>query len=142
MSDVMLRIQRVTDDLRAIELELSRISVRGAQDRALSDVLEVLDMEVIKGLKAAVDNMRQLLWSYIEALSDSETSDPELSIHTLRLERATEMLRILEGPLQSTAMPTLLHTPEGHNFFSEVGRIASLTVERYYPESKSTDSTD
>jgi len=134
MNDIMLRIQRVTADLKAIEAELNRLLVTKTSDRAFSEVLDSFDPEAVKGLKAAVDNMRQLLWTYIEALSGEHASDPQLVIHTLRLERATEMLRVLEAPLESESMADLADTPQGHSFFSEVGRIASLTVDRYYPD--------
>jgi hypothetical protein len=134
MNDIMPRIQRVTDDLKAIEMELNRLLVTKTSDRAFAEVLDSFDLGTVKGLKAAVDNMRQLLWSYIEALSGEHTSDPQFVIHTLRLERATEMLRVLEGPLESESMSELAHSPQGHSFFSEVGRIARLTVDRYYPD--------
>lgn len=129
----MLRIQRVTAELKAVEAELNRLLLTKSSDRAFSEVLDSFDLETVKGLKAAVDNMRQLLWSYIEALTGEHTSDPQLAIHTLRLERATEMLRVLEAPLESAELARLTYTPQGASFLSEVGRIASLTVDRYYP---------
>ncbi len=136
MNDIMVRIQRVTDDLKTIETELNRLLVTKTSDRAFAEVLDSFDPETVKGLKSAVDNMRQLLWTYIEVLSGEHASDPQLVIHTLRLERATEMLRVLEAPLESEGMEQLARTPQGHSFFSEVGRIASLTVDRYYPDRK------
>ncbi len=134
MSDIMLRIQRVTDDLKLIEAELNQLLLRKSGDRAFTEFLDGLDMRTVEGLKAAVDNMRQLLWSYIEALSGEKASDPQKAIHTLRLERATEMLRILEAPLKASDMASLASTPAGSLFISEVGKIASLTVDRYYPQ--------
>jgi hypothetical protein len=142
MNDIMLRIQRVTDDLKTVEGELNHLLLTKANDRAFSEMLDSFDLETVRGLKAAVDNMRQLLWSYIEALTGENTSDPQLAIHTLRLERATEMLRVLEAPLGSEEMAELARTPQGHSFFSEVGRIASLTVDRYYPKDDHPDSMD
>jgi hypothetical protein len=140
MNETMLRIQRVTDDLKAVEAELNRLLVTKSNDREFSEVLDSFDLETVKGLKAAVDNMRQLLWSYIEALTGDQGSDPLLAIHTLRLERATEMLRVLEAPLESEE--EWAHTPQGASFMSEVGRIASLTVDRYYPRDDDPESMD
>jgi hypothetical protein len=142
MNDIMQRIQRVTDDLKTVEAELNRLLVTKSSDRAFSDVLDSFDLETVKGLKAAVDNMRQLLWSYIEALTGDHTTDPQLAIHTLRLERATEMLRVLKAPLGSEEISQLARTPQGASFFTEVGRIASLTVDRYYPQNDDPDSLD
>jgi hypothetical protein len=141
MNDIMQRIQRVTNDLKAVETELNRLLATKNGDRAFSEVLDSFDIETVKGLKAAVDNMRQLLWSYIEALTQ-HTSDPQMTIHTLRLERATEMLRVLEAPLGSEDITHLADTPQGATFFSEVGRIASLAVDRYYPQNDDPDSAD
>jgi hypothetical protein len=138
----MLHIQRVTDDLRTIEGELNRLALSRGSNRDVTEFLDSFDLDTIKGLKAAVDNMRQLLWSYIEALNGEHTSDPQLTIHTLRLERATEMLRVLESPLGSEDMSGWVHTPQGHSFITEVGRIANLTVDRYYPQVDNPDSMD
>lgn len=139
MKETMLRIQRVTDDLKAVETELNQLLASRSGDRDMTGVLDSFDLETVKGLKAAVDNMRQLLWSYIEAMTGDHTSDPLLAIHTLRLERATEMLRVLEAPLESEEWA---ETPQGASFISEVGRIASLTVDRYYPREDDLESMD
>jgi hypothetical protein len=135
----MLRIQRVTDDLRAVENELNRLLATRSGDRDMTGVLDSFDLETVRGLKAAVDNMRQLLWSYIEAMTGDHSSDPLMAIHTLRLERATEMLRVLEAPLESDEWAD---TPQGASFMSEVGRIASLTVDRYLPREDDLESMD
>jgi hypothetical protein len=50
------------------------------------------------------------------------------------------MLRVLEAPLESEE--EWAHTPQGASFMSEVGRIASLTVDRYYPRDDDPESMD
>jgi len=77
MEDIQLRILRVTDDLRAIQSELNCAAMQAPTDPELLEMLaEPAQMESIRVLKSALDQMRHFLWFYMQVVtSDSEMGE-------------------------------------------------------------------
>lgn len=128
------RIRRVTDELRAIEEEISRIAglgVSSSEGAALVD--ELLTEDLLHEFKGSVDYMRHFLWSYIEAVSAGRENDVQDALLGYRMRRVTEMLRVMEEPLRS-GVPT--RVPESLSFIEEISRVATLAVNKAANESK------
>ena len=73
-ADVEVRIQRVLEDLRAIQHELNwaamQVPANPEQREALSELVEA---ESLHALKSALDQMRHFLWFFMQVASnDSE----------------------------------------------------------------------
>ncbi|HZU41107.1 MAG TPA: hypothetical protein VE994_00415, partial [Terriglobales bacterium] len=73
-ADIENRIQRVLEDLRAIQNELNwaaiQVPANPEQREALSELVET---ESLHALKSALDQMRHFLWFFIQVASnDSE----------------------------------------------------------------------
>ena len=126
VNELTTRIQRVTEDLKAIQEQL------GAAQGEISDpehariLDELLNLELLDEFKAAVDHMRHFLWSYIEAHAQQTGKDLHCLMETLRLQRATEMLRVLN----QKEVPGSAQTGNT-TFFDMIQKIADATVERH-----------
>jgi hypothetical protein len=77
LDDIHLRVQRVTDDLRAIQRELNCAAMEASSDPELMEALSQLpEMESLQVLKSAVDQMRHFLWFYMQLMTnESETGE-------------------------------------------------------------------
>jgi hypothetical protein len=128
MPELSLRIRRVTDDLQVIQSELSHAAEHGASPEERERVMrEIDDLKMLNDLKAAVDHMRHLLWSYIEA-SSKKGADVERTLQAVRMQRVTEMLKIL-APTVDEEQP--MQAPEAQSFLDMVQLIAHKTVDRH-----------
>lgn len=69
--EINFRIQRVTEDLRAIQQELNwaaiQVPANPEQREALSELVEA---ESLQALKSALDQMRHFLWFFIQVVSN------------------------------------------------------------------------
>ena len=101
MSDLSTLIHRVTDDLKAIQERLNE-AARPDAPTTLRDAAmdEMLNVELINDFKNSVDQMRHLLWSYIEASSSQGRQTVSDTLQSIRLRRVTDMLRILQPSVE------------------------------------------
>jgi hypothetical protein len=77
MEEIHIRILRVTDDLRVIQRELNCAAMQAPTDPELMEALsDPPEMETIRVLKSALDQMRHFLWFYMQVVtSDSEMGE-------------------------------------------------------------------
>lgn len=92
LDDVHIRILRVTEDLRAIQQTLNCAAMQAPGDPELMEVLcELPEIESLRVLKSALDQMRHFLWFYMQVMTnESEDGD--------RLRQS-----IRQGPVQDSA---------------------------------------
>ncbi|HLJ28475.1 MAG TPA: hypothetical protein VKY85_17320 [Candidatus Angelobacter sp.] len=124
MTEMRANISRVTEDLNGLLKKLS--NAKGPEAAKLIE--GVLTFEMMGDFKLAVDAMRHLLWIYIEAASRATSGDINDSIHGLRLQRATEILR----GLREGGIPISRQLPEGRSFIEQVEALVT-----YYSEQES-----
>ncbi len=118
------RIQRLTLELLSLQEDLASSATIIAEEHPPRDPDE--RMAAVEGLKSAVDHMRHTLWGWMQShTSPQEVAD---SIHTLRMQRVTEMLRALKPTVDQ---PYEDSTPEARSFFQEIQAIANRTVDRH-----------
>jgi len=77
LDDIHIRVERVTEDLRAIQRELNCAAMEAASDPELLEALSQLpEMDSLQVLKSAVDQMRHFLWFYMQIMTnESELTD-------------------------------------------------------------------
>jgi hypothetical protein len=73
MEDISARIQRVTEDLRAIQQELNWAAIQPQEDPEQDELERRITLESLQMLKTALDQMRHFLWFYFQVV-DSESS--------------------------------------------------------------------
>jgi hypothetical protein len=102
MSELTTRIRRVTEDLQAIQDELSKAAEPGADPAARNAIMEeMLQAELVDRFKNSVDHMRVLLFSYIEAAASEGRYTVYDTLQSIRMRRVTEMLRVLQPTVES-----------------------------------------
>jgi hypothetical protein len=127
MTDLTTRIRRVTEDLQAIQHELSTAAKSPATDAERDRIMQALaSSDLLHEFKSSVDHMRHLLWSYIESAQKNE--DVRRTLERVRMKRVTEMLHILEPDVSEKRMHDL---PEIDSFFDAVQKIASKALDRH-----------
>ena len=77
LDTIRLRIDRVTEDLRAIQRALNCAAMEVPNDPELMEALsQPQELEALRTLKSAVDQMRHFLWFYMQIMaSESEAGD-------------------------------------------------------------------
>jgi hypothetical protein len=74
---IHLRVDRVTEDLRVIQQALNCAAMEVPSDPELMEALSQLpEMDSLRMLKSAVDQMRHFLWFYMQVMAnESEVGD-------------------------------------------------------------------
>ena len=122
MSKLPEKIQSATRELRQLQQEIQSPSP------AAGPRLGELDVDALKGFKAVIDYVRQLLWTYIQAdnLKRGRTVDEE--VLSLRLQRVTEMLHTIQEEVKSRE---LSKNPATVSFLNAVQEIADAAFQRH-----------
>ncbi len=128
MSELSTLIRRVTEDLHHIQSTLVEAARPDSAGEFREQVMqELVDVNIVDELKSAVDHMRHLLWSYIEASSDPDTNVSQ-SLQKIRMQRVTEMLRVLQPSVEERSVA---QTQVAESFFQLIHEIANSAVERH-----------
>lgn len=74
---IHLRVDRVTEDLRAIQRALNSAAMEVPNDPELMEAMSQLpEMDSLRMLKSAVDQMRHFLWFYMQVMAnETEAGD-------------------------------------------------------------------
>jgi hypothetical protein len=134
MSELTTRIRRITQDLQAVQEQLSSAARPDAPASVRDAVMEeMVNIEMISEFKTSVDHMRHLLWSYIEASSSKGRLTVSDTLQSVRMQRVTEMLRILQ-PTVDGAKKTA--SPEAKSFFEVINTIANSAMDHHQTNQK------
>lgn len=114
------QVRQTLDGLAVIRQSL----LEGAASQA--NTCDYLDLELAAELKSVVDEMRRLLWAYVQALSAQSGRAPEEVLSWYKMELAVEMLRSIR-PQRSAS--------EGYisEFEQMVTRTLTASAERNKP---------
>lgn len=97
-NELVTQIKTLTTELTAMHSELYWLAMQ-AKDVASRETPSELNFEMLADLKTAVDNMRLLLWDYIEVASTLDPKKVQEGMEVQRVRRATEFLNLLRGRL-------------------------------------------
>jgi hypothetical protein len=93
---VLRRIRGITSELEAIQVEMHRELTESASETKVARFFEDASaMETLNELKAELDQLRRILWFYIEETAANITSGATPEQQTQRLQHFTELLRAL-----------------------------------------------
>lgn len=88
------QLKELTAELTEVHSELYWLAMQ-TQDARDKGTPAELDVTLLAELKGSVDNMRLLLWKYIETASELDPERVQEGLETQRLRRATEFLQLL-----------------------------------------------
>jgi hypothetical protein len=91
-------LKELTEELTAVHSELYWLAMR-AQNSTDKESPAELKVDLLTDLKGAVDNMRLMLWNYIETASVVDPQGVREGIEHQRVRRVTEFLELLRDRL-------------------------------------------
>jgi len=119
MSDLHLRIARVTEDLRNIQQELNCAAMQAPSDPELLEALNSFsETEPIETLRVALDQMRHFLWFYSQIVNN----EPELG---------DRLRQSAPSKTENDENPKL-----ENNFLKKLSRVDELMLLRHLADSK------
>lgn len=98
VNDLVNHLHELTAELTAVHNELYWLALQ-TQDAAGKQYPAELKVDALAELKGAVDNMRLLLWNYIETASQVDPQGVQEGLESQRMRRVTEFLQLLRGRL-------------------------------------------
>ena len=101
ISQLVNQLKELTTELTQVHNELYWLAMQ-TQDAKGKDTPAELNVNLLAELKGAVDNMRLLLWKYIETASVLDPQTVQEGLETQRLRRVTEFLQLLRDRLGQT----------------------------------------
>ena len=97
MNRALARVQRVTEELEDIQVELFETGVR-KEGNSPPFIDDPACLDVLSAFKARVDDLRRLLFFFVNNLTMEVGDGQNQTIHAYRLRRATELLDVLSRP--------------------------------------------
>ena len=96
MNRPLARVRHVTEELKDIQADLFETGVSNEEAPAFLDDPDCL--EVLSAFKSRVDDLRRLLYFFVDTLTKQSGQDQNQTIHAYRLRRAAELLDVLSRP--------------------------------------------
>lgn len=97
LTELVDHVKTLTQELTSLHGDLYWLAMQAEEPRA------DLNIEILTSLKSAVDDMRLLLWNYIEAASQVDPQRVGEEMETQRVQRITQFLKLLRERLGSSA---------------------------------------
>lgn len=128
MPELTDRIRTTTAALQQILADLD--AAAHAADPGYRDRIarELLVPGTIHDFKTAVDDMRHMIWSYMQANERGAGQDVESRLQSVRMQRVTQMLKALEPEITRPSAPS---TAETQTFLELIHDIAHTTIDRH-----------
>jgi hypothetical protein len=96
-STVLRRIRTITTELEAIQAEMHD-ELTGSENKIARFFEDNTALQTLNDLKAELDQLRRILWFYIEETAANITSGAKPEQQAQRLQHFTELLRALSTP--------------------------------------------
>ena len=98
VNDLVTHLHELAAELTVVHDELYWLALQ-SQDSSGKQYPANLKVDALAELKGAVDNMRLLLWNYIETASEVDPQGVQEGLESQRMRRVTEFLQLLRGRL-------------------------------------------
>jgi hypothetical protein len=102
INELVNHLKTITEELTALHGDLYWLAMQAQDVSAEQSSAATLNVEMLAGLKGAVDNMRLLLWNYIETASETNPQKVKDGLEIQRVQRMTQFLKLLRERLGST----------------------------------------
>jgi hypothetical protein len=99
-NELVSHLKDLTNALNALHGDLYWLAMQAPESSEKQSIPAAeLDVNLLTGLKTAVDDMRLLLWQYLEAASVLDPQSVRDGIEAQRLQRVTKFLQLLRDRL-------------------------------------------
>jgi hypothetical protein len=104
VDELVNHLKTITDELTALHGDLYWLAMQaqGSPEKNTNEKLPhaaELNVGLLMALKGAVDNMRLMLWDYIEAASEVDSHGVRAEMESQRVKRMTQFLELLRERL-------------------------------------------
>ena len=105
---LLTQFKSLTDVLAGLHSDLHWLAMNAQGSTMRQLPVTEQNVETLAGLKSAIDNLRVLLWNYIETASAVDPARIQDALETQRLQQAARFLRLLRERLgRSRSQPPL-----------------------------------
>jgi hypothetical protein len=102
VNELVNHLRALTNELTTLHGELYWLAMQAQDSSVRQSPAAELNVELLTTLKGAVDNMRLLLWDYIETASIADPGRVQEGMETQRLQRMAHFLQLLRDRLGRT----------------------------------------
>ena len=99
INELVNHVQTMTNELTALHGDLYWLAMQAQDSSGKNAAAAELNVEQLTALKAAVDNLRVVLWNYIETASQVEPEKVQEGLDAQRIQRVTQFMQLLRDRL-------------------------------------------
>jgi hypothetical protein len=99
VTEIVDHLKTLTAEITALHGDLYWLAMQSQDPSKQESSAAALDVDLLISLKSAVDDMRLLLWNYIEAASKTDARLLQNELETQRVQRMTQFLELLRERL-------------------------------------------
>jgi hypothetical protein len=99
VNELVNHLKAITDELTALHGDLYWLAMQAQDSSAKPAHAAELNVGLLTGLKGAVDNMRLMLWDYIETASEVDPQNVKEEMEAQRVRRMSQFLQLLRDRL-------------------------------------------
>ena len=127
---VLHRVRNVMGELESIQAEMhSELTVPANDNKVAKFFEDTASVQILNDFKAELDQLRRILWFYIEEAAGKPSAAVDQEQQAKRLQRVNELLRAL-APQPST--PLTVQGPPSGSFFERL----DVVIDTYMQEKK------
>ena len=102
INELVNHLKALTNELTTLHGDLYWLAMQAQDSSRKESSAAELNVELLTALKGAVDNMRMLLWNYIETASAVDPEKVQEGMEAQKLQRMTQFLQLLRDRLGRT----------------------------------------
>jgi len=102
-TELVDHLKTLTRELTSLHGDLYWLAMQAQDVSAEETPMSDLNIEVLTSLKSAVDDMRLLLWNYLEAAAKVDPQRVQDGMETQRVQRITQFLKLLRERLGNSS---------------------------------------
>jgi hypothetical protein len=99
VNELVNHLKAITEELTALHGDLYWLAMQSQDSETKPAHAAELNVGLLTALKGAVDNMRLMLWDYIEVASEIDPQNVKEEMESQRLRRMTQFLQLLRDRL-------------------------------------------
>lgn len=96
LDSILARMKRITEELYLVRDELYRRSAHG-DEGVPTVILDEESIDVTLAFKAAVDELRQFLWHFINEIARHQETNVNQAIRDFQFKRVLQLVKALAG---------------------------------------------
>lgn len=99
INELVNHVQALTNELTALHGDLYWLAMQAQEPSGKNAPAAELNLEHLTALKGAIDNMRELLWKYIETASEVAPERVQEGLDAQKVQRVAQFLQLLRERL-------------------------------------------